>query len=194
MRSVDSPDVDARIASAPPQDIEPAAAKAHLLPDVLRDRLDVVFVGTAAGTISAIRGTYYANRGNSFWPALQQVGLIPLRFAKEDFRELPKFGIGLTDLSKTTCGADKRVAVTQKDLDDFDKKMRTCRPRVVAFTGKKPASLWLHRRTDRLRYGLQRTRAFECYDVFVLTSPSAAARRWWSLEPWHELADWLRAV
>ena len=189
-------DVDARIASAPApsQDVEPPAAKAHLLPDVLRDRLDVIFVGTAAGPISAMLGIYYANRGNSFWHALQQVGLIPLRFAKEDFRQLPKFGIGLTDLSKTACGADKHIVVTQKDIDDFNKKMRTCRPRVIAFTGKKAASLWLRRRTDRLRYGLQKSRASECYDVFVLTSPSAAARRWWSLEPWHELADWLRAV
>jgi TDG/mug DNA glycosylase family protein len=188
--------VDPRIATAPAQPLEATsdAAKAHRLPDVLRDRLDVIFVGTAAGPISAIVGTYYANRGNSFWLALQEVGLIPLRFAKEDFRELPKFGIGLTDLSKTACGADKHIVVTQKDLDDFDKKMRTCRPRIVAFTGKKAASLWLHRRTNRLRYGLQRARVTECYDAFVLTSPSPAARRWWSLEPWHELADWLRAV
>ena len=31
-------------------------------------------------------------------------------------------------------------------------------------------------------------------DVFVLPSPSAAARRYWKVEPWQELADWLRAT
>jgi TDG/mug DNA glycosylase family protein len=190
-------DEDTRVVPAQAQEIAlaPDTAKAHRLPDVLRHRLDVIFVGTAAGHISAMLGIYYANRGNSFWPALQQVGLIPLRFPKEDFRRLSKFGIGLTDLAKTACGTDKHIVVTQKDLEDFGKKMHTFRPRVIAFTGKKAASLWLHRRTDRLRYGRQRARVVEYSDdVFVLPSPSAAARRWWSLEPWHELADWLRAV
>jgi hypothetical protein len=30
--------------------------------------------------------------------------------------------------------------------------------------------------------------------VFVLCSPSSAARRYWRLDSWHELADWLRAT
>jgi TDG/mug DNA glycosylase family protein len=64
----------------------------------------------------------------------------------------------------------------------------------VAFTGKKAASMWLHRRTDRIAYGRQKRRPEVPFEVFVLPSPSAAARRYWQLEPWHQLADWLRAT
>ena len=42
----------------------PHADDAPRLPDVLRDNLDVVFVGTAAGRRSAELGVYYAHSGN----------------------------------------------------------------------------------------------------------------------------------
>ena len=67
------------------------------------------------------------------------------------------------------------------------------RERAVDFTGKKAASLWLKRRSDRIRYGGQRQRD-NLPQVFVLCSPSGAARRYWRLDSWHELADWLRAT
>ena len=49
-------------------------ADAPRLPDVLRDNLDVVFVGTAAGRRSAELGVYYAHSGNYFWRTLWQSG------------------------------------------------------------------------------------------------------------------------
>jgi TDG/mug DNA glycosylase family protein len=185
-------DLALRIAAptSPPQ--PDAAAIAHLLPDVLADNLDVVFVGTAAGRRSLACGIYYAGAGNRFWPTLRQVELIPPRFAARDLAELTSIGIGFTDLSKTSCGMDRDVVVTPADVAVFDAKLRACRPRAIAFTGKKAASLWLRRRTDRISYGRQERPDF-C-DAFVLPSPSAAARRYWKVEPWQELADWLRAT
>jgi TDG/mug DNA glycosylase family protein len=166
----------------------------HLLPDVLVDNLDVVFVGTAAGRRSSVRGIYYAGAGNRFWPTLRQVELIPPRFAARHFAELTSIGIGFTDLSKTDCGMDRDVVVAPTDVAVFDAKLRACLPRAIAFTGKKAASLWLRRRTDRISYGRQKRRPPDFCDVFVLPSPSAAARRYWKLEPWQDLADWLRAT
>ena len=72
--------------------------------------------------------------------------------------------------------------------------MRRHQPRAIAFTSKKAASLWLRRRTDRIPYGRQKRRPGDFCEVFVLPSPSSAARRYWKLEPWHDLADWLRAT
>jgi TDG/mug DNA glycosylase family protein len=89
---------------------------------------------------------------------------------------------------------DEDVVVTRQDLAEFDAKMRTHRPRAIAFTSKKAASLWLRRRTRNIRYGQQKRRSSDICEVFVLPSPSAAARRWWTIDPWHELADWLRAT
>lgn len=167
---------------------------AHRLPDVLRDNLDVVFVGTAAGRRSAELGIYYAHGGNYFWPTLWQVGLTPGRFTPKDFATLQNLGIGFTDLSKSGCGMDSDVTITRTDLAAFGEKMRAHTPRAIAFTSKKAASLWLHRRTDRIRYGHQKRKSGDICEVFVLPSPSSAARRYWSIAPWHELADWLRAT
>jgi TDG/mug DNA glycosylase family protein len=186
-------DIDVHIAPsspAPPREDDAP----HRLPDVLRDNLDVVFVGTASGRRAAELGIYYAHGGNYFWPTLWQVGLTPRRFTPQDFAKLQNLGIGFTDLSKSGCGMDADVVITRADLAAFDDKMRAHTPRAIAFTSKKAASLWLHRRTDRIRYGQQKHRANDVCEVFVLPSPSSAARRWWSIAPWHDLADWLRAT
>jgi double-stranded uracil-DNA glycosylase len=164
------------------------------LPDTLRDNLDVVFVGTAAGRRSAEVGIYYAHGGNYFWPTLWQVGMTPRRFAPQDFARLQDLGIGFTDLSKFGCGMDHDVSITRDDLAAFTEKMRAHTPRAIAFTSKKAASLWLRRRTDRIRYGQQKRRPSDMSEVFVLPSPSSAARRYWNIAPWHELSDWLRAT
>jgi len=164
------------------------------LPDVLRDNLDVIFVGTAAGRRSAELGIYYAHPRNYFWRTLWQVGLTPRRFAPRDFAELRDVGIGFTDLSKSACGMDRDIAAGDFDVAAFDAKMRQLQPRAIAFTSKKAASLWLRRRTDRITYGRQKRRSTDICEVFVLPSPSAAARRYWKIEPWRDLADWLRAT
>lgn len=46
-----------------------------MLPDYLRPRLDVVFVGTSVATTSLSRGHYYSGPGNKFWEFLWDAGL-----------------------------------------------------------------------------------------------------------------------
>ena len=164
------------------------------LPDMLRDNLDVIFVGTAAGRRSAAAGVYYAHPGNYFWRTLWLVGLTPRRFAPHDFAKLRDVGLGFTDLSKSGSGMDHEIAAEEFDVATFEAKMRRHQPRAIAFTSKKAASLWLRRRTDRIAYGRQKRRSADFCEVFVLPSPSSAARRYWKLEPWRDLADWLRAT
>jgi len=77
-----------------------------VLPDLLLPGLRVVFCGTAAGTVSALRGAYYAGPGNRFWATLAATGLTPRRLAPEEFPQLLRFAIGLTDLAKSVSGAD----------------------------------------------------------------------------------------
>jgi double-stranded uracil-DNA glycosylase len=163
------------------------------LPDLLRPDLDVVFVGTAAGSRSAELGHYYAGPGNRFWRTLYEVGITPREFAPHEDAKLLDLGIGLTDVSKTGCGMDHQIAPGEFDLLGFEDKIRHLRPRAIAFTSKTAASLWLKRRTSRIAYGRQRPRqGFPA--IFVLSSPSGAARRYWQLASWHALADWLRAT
>ena len=180
--------------SLSPDALSQPAEAVPRLPDVLRDNLDVIFVGTAAGRRSAELGIYYAHPGNYFWRTLWQLGLTPRRFAPRDFAKLRDVGIGFTDLSKAACGMDRDIAPGYFDIAAFDAKMQQWQPRAIAFTSKKAASLWMRRRTDRIAYGRQKRRSSDVWEVFVLPSPSAAARRYWTIDPWRDLADWLRAT
>ena len=60
-----------------------ASSPAHVLPDLLRPGLRIVFCGTAAGNVSAARGAYYAHPQNRFWSALYAFGLTPRQLEPE---------------------------------------------------------------------------------------------------------------
>lgn len=149
----------------------------HKLPDLLVGNLRVVFVGTAAGTRSAELGHYYAGRGNRFWRALHEVGLTPHQFAPQEDGDLLALGIGLTDMSKLGSGMDHQITRHEFDPEQFVANVRRYRPRAIAFTSKKAASIWLGNGATRaIPYGRQPERPADFPEVFVLPSPSGAAR------------------
>ena len=160
------------------------ASLPDILPDVLRPGLTVVFCGSAAGHVSARRGAYYAGPGNLFWPTLATVGLTPRRLAPEEFPALPSFGLGLTDLCKRASGGDGDLPSDADDPDALRAKILRFRPRILAFVGKRPARVVLGRTP---KYGLQPERIGET-TLYVLPSPSGAARRYWDEKWWRELA------
>ena len=163
------------------------------LPDLLAPNLRVIFVGTAAGRVSAASGFYYAHPGNRFWPTLHEIGLTPRLFEPREFRELLPLGIGLTDMSKLGAGMDHQIARHEFDHKQFEADVRRYRPRTIAFASKKAASVWLGKGvTKTISYGRQGIRPADFPEFFVLPSPSGAARSHWSITPWQELAAWLR--
>jgi len=163
------------------------------LPDRLRGGLDIVFVGTAAGRYSAAVGAYYARPGNRFWETLFKIGLTPRRYEPREFGELLSLGIGFTDMSKVGVGMDRDVRADQFDVAGFESKLRRYKPRTVAFTSKKAASVWLEIPTGRIALGRQEDRQPVFPQVFVLSSPSGAAGRHWPVKPWQELAEWVKS-
>ncbi|MFQ3645799.1 MAG: mismatch-specific DNA-glycosylase [Anaerolineae bacterium] len=160
-----------------------------VLPDVLEPGLVLVFCGTAPSRISALRQTYYGNPANRFWPTLRQIGLIPPDFDAADFRQLPRYGLGLTDMAKRSIGNDSDLKPADFDRERFVATMRRCEPRAVAFTSKKAASVYLERGTQQIAYGWQ---AVKELPVYVLPSPSGAATSHWDVTWWQQLADWVR--
>ena len=48
-----------------------------VLQDLLQEQLRVVLCGTAASTVSAAAGAYYANKQNKFWKILHETKLVP---------------------------------------------------------------------------------------------------------------------
>jgi TDG/mug DNA glycosylase family protein len=160
-------------------------AESHILPDLLRPGLTLVFCGTAAGERSAREGAYYAHPGNLFWRALHEAGITPRRLAPPEFPRLLDLGIGLTDLAKRHSGNDADLPRDAFDVPGLLAKIERNQPALLAFTSKTAARAALGR--PIASYGLQPDRIGRT-QVFVLPSPSGQARRHWDIGPWRALA------
>lgn len=168
-------------------------AQGHVLRDVLKPNLKAVFCGSAAGTKSAQVGAYYAGRGNEFWPILHKVGLTCRKLSPHEFKTLLDCDLGLTDLNKVESGSDKSINRNLFDVDGLVKKIERYAPRVLAFNGKKAATvvsknLW---NVSEVNYGQQFERKIGASEIFVLPSTAGTARRWWDEGPWWELAAYI---
>lgn len=162
------------------------------LPDQLQPDLRFVFVGTAASQRSADLGHYYAGPGNRFWRTLHEVGITPRRYEPHEFPALLKLGIGFTDVCKLGAGMDHQALKSPVDIGAFRDKMLRYQPKTIAFTSKKAASLFFCRPTKAVSLGRQPAEG-DFPVVFVLASPSGAATRSRSVQPWQELAEWVGA-
>ena len=165
--------------------LQGASVAGHILPDVLAPGLRVVFCGTAAGETAARVGAPYAGPGNRFWWVLHETGLTPRELAPLEFRELPQYGIGLTDVAKHAVGGDSTLRAADFDGAAVVEKVERHRPVVLAFVGKRAAREVLRR--NPVRYGEQDTIIGETR-VWVLPSTSGAARGFWDVAPWRDLA------
>ena len=78
------------------------------LPDLLKDGLDIVFVGINPSLYSVAQGHYFARKLNRFWPSFSRSRLSERvrRGLRVDMLEphhdkfMPDYGFGLTDLVK----------------------------------------------------------------------------------------------
>ncbi len=155
-----------------------------ILPDVLAHDLDVVFCGTAAGTVSARAGAYYAGPGNAFWPTLFAVGLTPVALRPQDYARVTEWNLGLTDLAKHVFGGDSALEKRHFDVERLRELIAEFRPRILAFTSKRAAAEFVGHPVD---YGLVAAMT-DATRLFVLPSPSGAARRHWNPAYWRELS------
>lgn len=165
------------------------SASPSILPDVLEPGLRLVFCGSAAGTASARRSAYYAGPGNRFWPTLFEVGLTPRLLAPGEFRVVLRHGIGLTDLTKDQFGGDSSIKRKASDATNLRRKVARLQPATLAFVGKAAAKAALG--FDRVDFGPQAER-IGATELFVLPSPSGAARGSWDVSWWHSLARHVR--
>jgi TDG/mug DNA glycosylase family protein len=132
--------------------------------------MKLVIVGCNPSESSVRVGHYYAGRGNQFWPALYEGGVVPEPLEYRDDKRVIEFGIGLTDLVKRptkgveelTRGdfAEGRIVLSQK-LEEFS-------PHVVAFNGKLSYEQFAQR---KCRYGQQKELLYGAR-VYVLPSTS----------------------
>ncbi|SMB94901.1 mismatch-specific DNA-glycosylase [Deinococcus hopiensis] len=173
--------------SAASDDRPTGEEQGYLVPDVLREGLTLVLVGTAPSKISARARAYYANPENKFWRVLREVGLTPRQLAPREYPTLPEYGIGLTDVAKRHSGVDAALPTEAWAPDELREKVRRYRPAIVAFTSKRGASETLGLPTGKLPYGPQLL-PLEGAEVWVLPSTSPLGHNHFRLEPWQALA------
>ena len=166
----------------------------HVLPDYLAPGLRAVFVGTAAGHVSAARGHYYAGPGNEFWRYLADAGLTPLYLGPERDAEILAFGLGPTDLVKLRAASrDADLARSDFDVSALVAKVERFAPGWVAFHGKTSAvevarALGYGR---RVALGAQSWRIGPA-QVYVLPSASGANRSTANLDGKASRLEWFR--
>jgi double-stranded uracil-DNA glycosylase len=161
-----------------------------VLPDLLKPGLRIVFCGTAAGTVSAALGAYYAHPQNRFWSALHAIGLTPRRLKPEEYPELLQWGLGLTDIAKHVSGMDRELPAHALGPDAcavLEAKVAAAEPKWLAFTSLTAGRRYLRRAAG---FGEQPERIGRTR-LWLLPSPSPTAGWNWESNKhwWRALAD-----
>src|SRR5438132_11242685 len=160
-----------------------AAVLTDVLQDLLRDSLEVVLCGTAAGTTSAAARAYYAHKQNKFWKILHEARLTAELLQPHQYRDLLQYRIGLTDLVKADAGMDRATLpkLTAADRTRLSDSIAAFRPKFLAFTSKTAGQRFFGGKRD---YGEQIERIAETR-IWILPSTSGAAQGSWRPEAWH---------
>ncbi len=164
------------------------AGSGGVLDDLLAPGLALVFCGTAAGTVSARLGQYYAHPQNKFWPTLHEIGLTPRRLEPSERESLLALGVGLTDIAKHVSGMDSELpagSLGRAACEALRARIVAAGPVFLAFTSRRGGQAFFGRSVD---FGEQPTR-IGATRVWVLPSPSPAAH--WN---WRENKHWWFAL
>jgi len=113
------------------------AAYGKRIPDVIKTRLKVLFVGINPGLYSGAVGHHFARPGNRFWPVLYKAGFTERQLSPFEERELLKHGYGITNIVKksTAMASELGRVELEKGGRGLKAKVRRYRPRVVAVLG-----------------------------------------------------------
>jgi double-stranded uracil-DNA glycosylase len=171
------------------------AKRGTVLPDVLAPGLDIVFCGTAAGTVSAARKQYYAHPQNKFWRVLFDVGLTPRLLDPSEYETLPDHKIGLTDIAKYVFGTDNelpRGSLGADAVDALRRRIEEYRPKILAFTSLTGGRKFVG---QSAAFGPQKERA-GATEIWIMPSPSPTAHWNWKKNEkvWRKLAERVREL
>ena len=145
------------------------------LPDLLADRLEVVFCGINPGMTAATAGHHFVSGSNRFWRVLHLAGFTPEQIAPAQDRSILRYGYGLTTVvARATAAADE---LSPREFTAaaaaFKRKIAHHAPRFVAFLGKAAYAGISGQR--ELAWGKQ-AMGFEGAIVWILPNPSGRNR------------------
>src|SRR4051812_18161675 len=107
------------------------------LRDVVGPDLKVLFCGINPSILSYERGHHFARPGNRFWPALHGSGWTPRLMKPDEDAELPKLGIGITNVvdRPTRAAAELSDDELREGAVALSKLAEEIKPGVVAIVG-----------------------------------------------------------
>jgi TDG/mug DNA glycosylase family protein len=156
------------------------------LPDLLRDGLDVVFVGINPSVYSATQGNYFARKINRFWPAFSRSRLSLAaradlgveRLEPMHDRLLQDFGFGFTDLVKRPSprSTDLTREEPKEGVAALARKLKRYKPRFACFHGVtvgRPVQKVIASELAEAGLGLQ-PYTIGATQIFVVPNPSPA--------------------
>jgi len=148
---------------------------ANPLPDIIAERLAVVFCGINPGLSAAAAGHHFVGRGNRFWRVIHLAGFTPEEIRPEDDGTILKHRCGLTTVVERPTPGVEQLAASEfvAAAAPFEHKIRRYAPRFVAFLGKAAYSSLSGRR--EIAWGPQPA-ALGGAAVWVLPNPSGRNR------------------
>jgi TDG/mug DNA glycosylase family protein len=113
------------------------AARDKSVPDVIAPGLKVLFVGINPGLYTAAVGHHFARPGNRFWPALHAAGFTDRVLSPFEERGLLDRGYGITNVVNraTVAASELSKGELVAGAARLKRKVRRCRPRIVAILG-----------------------------------------------------------
>ena len=164
------------------------AVSKSAVPDVLAQRLAVVFCGINPGFHSDAKAAHFANPRNDFWRLLHAAGFTPRLVDPADQHDVLRYGVGITNAAhRTTRGSsDLRKGDFAGSSERLERLAHELLPRAIGFVGKEA---YRGPFGGRPAHGLQERRLGETL-LYVLpsTSPANAA------VSWEERLRWFRAL
>ncbi|GAA51325.1 TDG/mug DNA glycosylase family protein [Clonorchis sinensis] len=184
--SVHAPSSDSVLGSPSSKDVErfngltEEDVKDKVLPDHLKEGLDIVIVGINPSLASASVGHHYAGPGNHFWTCISQAGLVPEMVTCYDDERMLDYGIGFTNVcTRPTKGA---AELTRKEMKAgaaiMLEKMRKYRPKIAVFNGKGEFFICIYEAYvghKNFSMGRQPT-TLDGTDTTIFVMPSSSAR------------------
>ncbi len=159
-----------------------------MLPDYLREGLEIIFVGLNPGSYSNKKGHYFARSTNLFWTALCESNLVSEKLTPQDDVRMNDFGLGLTDLvARATPNID---SLTRDEFvaggEMLRAKIEMYAPRIACFVG---ITGFRHAFNPRADFGAQSSPVWGMTKLFIVpsTSPRNAYYR-------PQVIDWFKKL
>jgi TDG/mug DNA glycosylase family protein len=107
------------------------------LPDIIKEGLDVLFIGYNPGLKSAQEGHHYAGKSNRFWKLLFEAGLTPRKFHPHEDRELLKYGYGSTNIidRETKSAAELTDEEYETGRENLKEVLKVYHPKIACYVG-----------------------------------------------------------